>query len=169
MVACMDGADYITRLRIMNSELRRHDGTELPKAGERHPIMEKFVKVCAILGLPINVGKKVIQDFNGAILGGELDGIRGSLGVAPDKSHKFVGKTCSLLSVPKASQLACQHWAGIYCVAAGFRRPLFSALEHLFSFIVKLDESKLPEEVLPNAVRDEILVAGLFMPWLLRT
>ena len=38
MVACMDGADYITRLRMVNSELRRHDGTELPKEGERHPI-----------------------------------------------------------------------------------------------------------------------------------
>ena len=41
MVACMDGADYITRLRMVNSELRRYDGGELPKAGERHPIMQK--------------------------------------------------------------------------------------------------------------------------------
>ena len=135
MVACMDGADYITRLRVVNSELRRHDGKELPKAGERHPIMQQFVAACEILGLPINVGKKVVQDFNGAILGGELDGVRGSLGVAPDKGHKFVGKTCALLSVPKATQVACQHWSGLYCFAAGFRRPLFSVLEEIFSFI----------------------------------
>ena len=164
MVACMDGADYITRLRVVNSELRRHDGSELPKAGERHPIMKQFVAACEILGLPINVGKKVVQDFNGVILGGELDGVRGSLGVAPDKGHKFVGKTCALLSVPKATQVACQHWSGLYCVAAGFRRPLFSVLEEIFSFIVKMDDSKLSEEPLPNAVRDEVLLAGLLMP-----
>ena len=102
------------------------------KGGERHPIMQQIVTACGVLGLPINVGKKVIQDFNGAILGGELDGIRGSLGVAPDKSHKFVCKTCALLSVSKASQVACQHWSGLYCFAAGFRRPLFSVLEEIF-------------------------------------
>ena len=163
MVACMDGADYITRLRMVDSELRRHDGTKLPKAGERHPIMQQFVTACQGLGLPINVGKKVIQDLNGAILGGELDGIRGSLSVAPEKGHKFVGKTCALLSVSRATQVACQHWSGLYCFAVGFRRPLFSVLEEMFGFIVKMEGADCTEEPLPNAVRDEVLLAGLLM------
>ena len=55
--------------------------------------MQQFVTACQALGLPINIGKNVIQDFNGAILGGELYGIRVSLSVAPDKGHKFVGET----------------------------------------------------------------------------
>ena len=164
MVACMDGADYVTRLRVVNSELRRNDGGELPRSGERHPSMKQFVAACETLGLPINVAKKVVQDFNGAILGGELDGIRGALGVAPEKGHKFVGKTCALLSVPKATQVACQHCSCLYCFAASFRRPLFSVLEEIFSFIVKMDDSSLPADTLPNAVRDEVLLAGLLMP-----
>ena len=85
LVACMDGADYLTRLRVVRKELRRWDGAALPAPGERHPVMQGFVEACAKLGLPINAGKKVIQDFYGAILGGELDGIRGTLGVAPEK------------------------------------------------------------------------------------
>ena len=82
----MDGADYLTRLRKVGSELRRWDGMELPGPGERHPVLQKFVEVCGALGLPVNAAKKVVQDFDGAILGGELDGIRGSLGVAPKKA-----------------------------------------------------------------------------------
>ena len=74
-----------------------------------------------------------------------MDGIRGSLGVAPEKGHKFVGKTCALLSVPKATQVACQHWSGLYCFGAGFGRPLFSVLEDIFSSIVKMEDAERPE------------------------
>ena len=33
VVACMDGADYLTRLREVGTELRRWDGAELPGPG----------------------------------------------------------------------------------------------------------------------------------------
>ena len=145
MVACMDGADYLTRLREVGTELRRWDGSELPGPRKRHFVMEKFVEACAILGLPVNAAKKVVQDFDGAILGGELDGIRGTLSIAPEKGHKFVGKTCALLTVPKATQVACQHWSGLFCFAAGFRLPLFSVLEQIFGFIVEMEDPQPPE------------------------
>ena len=164
VVACMDGADYLTRLRQVGTELRRWDGVELPGPGERHPVMQKFVDVCGKLGLPVNAAKRVVQDFDGAILGGELDGVRGALSIAPEKGHKFVGKTCALLSVPKASQVACQHWCGLFCFAAGFRRPLFAVLEQIFGFIVKMEDPGIPAAALPNAVQDEILVTGLLLP-----
>ena len=60
--------------------------------------MKAFVEAFKKLGLPINVGKEVIQEFYGAVLGGELDGIRGTLRVGPDKGHGFVGKICALLA-----------------------------------------------------------------------
>ena len=164
VVACMDGADYLTRLRQVGTELRRWDGKELPGPGQRHPVMQKFVDVCEKLGLPVNAAKKVVQDFDAAILGGELDGIRGSLGIAPEKGHNFIGKTCALLSVPKATQVACQHWCGLFCFAAGFKRPLFAVMEKIFSFIVQMEGPEIAAAALPNEVRDEILVAGLLLP-----
>ena len=164
MVACMDGADYLTRLREVGAELRRWDGAELPEAGQRHPVMQRFVDACAKLGLPVNAAKKVVQDFDGAILGDELDGIRGALSIAPEKGHKFVGKTCALLTVPKATQVACQHWSGLFCFAAGFRRPLFAVLEQIFGFIVEMEDPGIPAAALPNAVRGEVLLAGLLLP-----
>ena len=121
------------------------------------------METCRQLGLPVNVGKKVIKEFYGAILGGELDGICGTLGVAPAKGHSFVAKTCALLSVPKATQVTCPHWAGLFCFAAGFRRPLFAVLEQIFAFIVEMDTKVVSASALPNDVRDEILLAGLLV------
>ena len=164
VIGCIDGADYLTRLRMIAKTLRRWDGEALPAAGERHPVMKGFVDACCKLGLPINVGKEVIQEFQAAILGGELDGIRGTLGVAAEKGHKFVGKTCALLSVRNVAQVACQHWAGVYCFAAGFRRPMFSVLEQFFTFIVEFEAKDKKMREMPNAVRDEALVAGLLIP-----
>ena len=104
------------------------------------------------------------QEFYGAILGGELDGIRGTLGVSPEKGHSFVAKTCAILSVQKSTQVICQHWAGLFCFAAGFRRPLFAVLEQFVSFIVEMDSRHDSAAILPNEVRDEILVAGRRAP-----
>ena len=75
-----------------------------------------------------------------------------------------MGQTCALLSVSKATQVACQQWSGHFCFAAGFRRPLFAVLEQIFSFIVEMEDPQMPAAELPNAVRDEILLAGLLMP-----
>lgn len=151
----MDGADYLTRLRVIGSELRRWDGAKLPAPGTRHPVLQAFVEACTRLKLPVNVGKKVVQEFYGAILGGELDGIRGTLGVSPEKGHSFVAKTCAILSVQKSTQVICQHWAG---------RPLFAVVEQFCSFIVEMDSRHEATAILPNEVRDEILVAGRRAP-----
>ena len=132
LVGCMDGADYFTRLKVVHGTLQRSNGEVIPPEGERNPVMAGFVGACEKLGLPINLGKQVIRDFHGAVLGGELDGIQGVLRVAPEKSHRFVAKTCALLAEKKVTQVACQHWAGLYCFGAGFRRPLFSVVEEIF-------------------------------------
>ena len=128
LVGCMDGADYFTRLKVVHGVLQRSDGGELPPEGVRHPVMKGFVNACEGLGLPINHGKQIIQEFHNAVLGGEMDGIGGVLRVAPEKSHGFVAKTCALLAEQEVTQVACQHWAGLYCFEAGFRRPLFAPM-----------------------------------------
>ena len=84
--------------------------------------------------------------------------------MGPAKGHGLVAKSVALLTVPRVTQVACQHWAGVFCFAAGFRRPLFAVAEQIFAFIVKLDDRKGALEVLPNEVRDEVLVAGLLTP-----
>ena len=161
VVACLDGADYVTRLRVISGVLRRSDGGELPA---KNPVMEGFVAACASLGLPLNHGKKVVEDFHGAVLGGELDGIEGVLRVGPDKSHQFVGRTCALLAEDQVTQVGCQHWTGLYCFSAGFRRPLFSVVESIFTFIIGFESSGEKSAPLPREVRDEVLLAGLLAP-----
>ena len=58
VVGCMDGADYLTRLRVIGSELRRWDGAKLPAPDARHPVLQGFVEACTRLKLPVNVGKR---------------------------------------------------------------------------------------------------------------
>ena len=58
VVGCMDGADYLTRLRMVRKALRRWDGAELPAPEARHPVMQRFVETCKSLGLPVNAGKR---------------------------------------------------------------------------------------------------------------
>ena len=160
----MDGADYFTRLRVVGGTLRRSDGGELPGPGERNPVMEGFVAACKKLGLPINLGKQVIQDFYGTVLGGEMDGLAGVLRVAPEKTHRFVARTAGLLADTCVTQVACQHWSGLFCFSAGFRRPLFSILEDIFIFIMEQDKSAKTLHEMPSPVREEVLLAGLLAP-----
>ena len=164
VVGCMDGADYFTRLRIVGVVLRRSDGGELPKPGEVHPVMAAFVRTCKSLGLPRNLGTQAIQEFHGAVLGGELDGIKGVLRVALEKAHGFVSRTCALFAEEQVTQVGCQHWSGLFCFAARFRRPLFSLLEEIFVFIVEFDSSKVNKRRMPESVRNEVLLAGLLAP-----
>ena len=149
-VGCMDGADYFTRLRIVWGVLRRSNGGELPGPGERHPVMVAFARACKALGLPINHGKRIVQDFHGAVLGGEMDGINGVLRVALEKGHGFVARTCALLAEDQVTQVGCQHWSGLFCSAAGFRRPVFSILEEIFVFIVEFETAKETKKRMPD-------------------
>ena len=104
--------------------------------------------------------------FVGACLGGELDGISGILRVSQDKSHGFACKSAVMLSCKQVNQVASQHWAGVACFSAGFRRPIFSVLQDLFQFLVEFDERECVRATVPPEVRTEILLASLLIPFM---
>ena len=102
-------------------------------APEESPAHRAVVEKCANLNLPLNAGKQVIGAIHGSLLGGELDGVRGVLSVARGKSAKLAAKAVVLAALPRWLAAVVQHWVGLYCFGAMFRRPVFSALEELFT------------------------------------
>ena len=126
-VVCIDGFDFLRKLPL---ETFLGEGTLEETAEHRG-----FVSRCKALGLPLNAGKSLIRSLRGNILGGEIDGVRGSIQHARPKGHKLLLTTMALLTHKAPSQAALQHWAGVACFAAGFCRPVFSVLEEIFTFI----------------------------------
>ena len=117
---------------MLSEELVSTEGIPLEASSERSPVMQICVNACSKSGLPLNLGKSVVRSFVGACLGGELDGISGKLRVSQEKSHAFASKTAAILSCGRVNQVACQHWAGIACFSAGFRRPIFQYCKKSF-------------------------------------
>ena len=72
----------------------------------------------------------------GLYVGGELDGISGCLMHDRAKGHRFICRSLAILSLPKVSRAAIQHWSGLFIFLASFRRPLFSVVQDGgFSFV----------------------------------
>lgn len=153
-VTCIDGFDVVSR------EPPEH----ARDSGGRLFSLAAFASVCAQLGLPLNAGKQVVQAYNASLLGGELDGRTGVLRHERAKSHKLMNKTLALLSFPAVAQAPLQHWAGVYAFAAGFRRPLFSVLQELFTCISSFVDPLHEQQVLSPEVVDEILCGVLLLP-----
>ena len=149
---------------MLSDELVAAEGYQLGASNEKSPVMQNFVNACSKFGLPLNLGKSVVRSFVGACLGGELDGVSGILRVSQEKSHVFASKTAAILSCKQVNQVACQHWAGVACFSAGFRRPIFSVLQEIFQFIVRFDEREYKEATLPPEVRGETLLGRAFDP-----
>ncbi len=63
--------------------------------------MARFVMECRRRNLPLNVGKEVMQDFCATILGGELDGVAGTLMHARDKGSRLANRTLAILFLRK--------------------------------------------------------------------
>ena len=105
-----------------------------------------------------------MQSFCAGISGGELDGVVGVLMHAREKGSRMFNRTLALLSLPEVPQVSCQHWVGIFCFMAQFRRPVFSAVQDLFPFIVSFSEDQSERRTLPPQVFDEILLGSLLAP-----
>ena len=156
-VLCMDGFDLVRRVKKLRKVVR---------TGRRHPYMEKFVEKCREWRLPLNSGKEVVAAVSGVILGGELDGSSGWFRQADEKTHRLLNRTLALLSLKKVSQAAVQHWCGLACFCAGFRRASFSILQDVFAFITGFSDNPKERRALPPAVRDEILIFAVLSPTL---
>ncbi len=148
-VVCMDGFDFFRRLRVFR------DGIDQESLSREHG---RFVAACAAIGLPLNAGKRLVRGLSAQMLGGELDGVRGVLGLAREKGHRLIAKSLCLVSGGCWSRAALQHWAGHLCFAANFRRPVYSVMQEVFTIIS--DETYTSE--VPSALRPAVLDEVLF-------
>ncbi|CAK0908038.1 unnamed protein product, partial [Prorocentrum cordatum] len=156
-VVCMDGFDFVRRLRVLSGKL---DELQF-EASEEHG---RFVQTCSELGLPLNAAKSLVEGLAGQILGGELDGVRGTLAVERGKGHALISKALALLTRRAWPAAGLQHWIGGYCFAAGFRRPTFSVLQECFGFAAAA-ETKAQGILEPDPqVVDEVMVATALLP-----
>ena len=94
-----------------------------------------------------------------------MDGVTGKVSHSREKSFKFMCKTLALLSLDSVSQTSLQHWAGLFCFGAGFRRPLFSIVREIFPFIQDPRWEKLDRLSCPESVLDEMIVGALLIPF----
>ena len=148
-LVCLDGFDYI-RKTDFSSLL----GKGSLKSSSAH---EKFIRTSHKLGLPLNAAKSLVKAYKGPILGGEVDGCLGRVQHARDKGLKLMATTLVLLAKDFVTQANMQHWAGVACFAASFRRPSFSVLESIFTFISCDSWSKHQQQSIPPEVIDEML------------
>ena len=138
-ITCMDGFDLVSKVRLINGTLTGGHVEGGRAHGGRFGIMTRFVQACQLRGLPFDDGKSVLEDFCGLISGGELGGARGMIQHARDKSQRLATRSLGILSQDEASEVMLQHWAGLYCFAASFRRNLFSVGQEIFKEISCLD------------------------------
>ena len=152
-VVCMDGFDFLRRVPL---------GPD-PEACES-PEHAAFVETCARLNIPLNAGKSLVSSAKAQILGGEFDGKQGALRHNPTKGHQLFWKSVALATQAEWSLAAVQHWAGLACFAAGFRRPIFSVLQEVFTFITDARWDTCATLQPPAAVVDEVLVFCSLLP-----
>ena len=164
VVVCMDGADMIGRVKVVAGVLEVQGRNHSLADDGRSIILSRFVQECAKRRLPLNEAKSVVMDLNGLILGGELDGVRGALMHGRTKGQRFINRSLALLSLEEVPQVALQHWAGIFCFMASFRRVMFSVGQAIFPCISRYDQLEVDRACVDVDVYDEILVAALLAP-----
>lgn len=91
VLTCIDGFDLVSK--VPPNRPRTLQGKLFP--------LDKFVQVCKNLGLPLSVGKAVVESYNSTLLGGEVDGVEGVLRHDRTKGHRLINKTLALLSIPE--------------------------------------------------------------------
>lgn len=158
VITCMDGFDYFKRVRNLNEAQQ----LALEDCAPKSKTMSRFVEECQAIGLPLNESKAVYKKVSSAILGGEMT--PGQIRYARDKASGFHVKSAAVLSLAEAPQVTFQHWSGLFCFKAGFRRPIFSVCQEVFKFINSFEEGGSECRSPPLEVLDEILVAALSTP-----
>lgn len=98
--------------------------------------VSSFVRFCKQSNIPLSAGKSVVRALRATILGGDLDGLRGMLSHSREKTMKLMLESLGMVCLPKWVSGNLRHWAGLFCLVAQFRRPLFSILQEIFPAFV---------------------------------
>ena len=128
----------------------------------RDVLRRRFVDACAELRLPLAVGKRVVCATGGSLLGGELDGVKGTFGHCRKKGHRTLRRMFAVLAMPRWSEGGLRHVVGSFSYACGFRRPLFSIQAAVFAEITahpvhRVSEVMLALVALPKGLSQEVM------------
>ncbi|CAK0858151.1 unnamed protein product [Prorocentrum cordatum] len=131
----LDSFDYV---RVLDKALA---GSELERESPEHA---RFVGVCRELGLPLNVGKRLVGSYRATIQGGESDGKLGLYAHARRRSRHAIRLSMGMLMDSAWTEGVVRHWGGLACYAASYRRPLYSVLQDIFRLLECPGELKTP-------------------------
>lgn len=148
----LDNFDQLRTIKTIMIELLK---------GDKSPEQKKFVEVCEQLNLPLNVAKRLVGAVLGSLQGGELEGDAGIFGLSHDKKINTIEFGLCLMTEPEWHEKPLRHWGGKSSFASSFRRPLFSILQEVFTFMGELAESP---QVPPADVMDEVVVMTILIP-----
>ena len=151
LLAYIDGLDTIRRIPISLLHALDKEGS---------PQHLAFVKACRTLQLPLHATKTLVHAFSFKVLGGEINGITGTLSISSERQAKLIGEAFRLLSLPHWSSAQLSRIVGNFAYAALFRRPAFSILADVFALIAE-DSSYLSPT--PDSV-DEIVLLSCLLP-----
>ncbi|CAK0794640.1 unnamed protein product, partial [Prorocentrum cordatum] len=127
-------------------------------AGQESPEHRRFVGVCRCLGLPLNKAKSLIGSFQALLQGGEFDGAAGICAHRRWRGRHLLRLSLGIAAAEVATDAALRHWAGLACFCAGYRRPLFSILQDIFTVI---DSPGRQGPVHASALEELLLLSAL--------
>ena len=151
LLAYIDGLDTVRKMPLAVLDALDSDGPRQHRA---------FVKACQLLKLPLHTVKTIVNSFSFKVLGGVMDGIKGTLSISTERQAKLSGEALRLLSLPKWSSNQLSRIVGNFAYAALFRRPAFSILTEVFT-LVAADSPQLQPT---TEAFDEILVFTILLP-----
>ena len=129
--------------------------------GEMSEHHRAFKETCERLGLPLNAAKRVVAATEGALQGGEVNGVEGVFRLSGDKQAQLIGLSAVLLAADEVTEFELRHWAGKAIFGMSFRRPLMSLLDSVFKDVVRAQAG--PIQLSPST-RDEIISVMALVP-----
>ena len=122
---------------------------------------KRFVEACRQHRLSLNKGKRLLGSFRATLQGGEFHGDVGLYAHARARGRHLQALTVGMLLESGWPEGVLRHWAGLACLTAAYRRPLFSVLQEVFV----LAQSPEPFKEAPKAVLEELLVFMGLLPF----
>ena len=143
---------YLDNFDQLSKESKRILNSNTPSLTEF--LRKEYLK----LKVPRNEKKAVPMARQAEVQGAWVDGERGICCAKPSKVGKYLWALLDLLGRREVTQKQMQMLTGGLVYLFGFRRPLMAILNHVWEFIVQLENDKVMRPI-PHKVKEELLAS----------
>ena len=143
---------YLDNFDQLSKESKRILNSNTPSLTEF--LRKEYLK----LKVPRNEKKAVSMARQAEVQGAWVDGERGICCAKPSKVGKYLWALLDLLGRREVTQKQMQMLTGGLVYLFGFRRPLMAILNHVWEFIVQLENDKVMRPI-PHKVKEELLAS----------